>query len=91
MTTDVMINYNIQTLVRGVRNSKDMEDEYILNQYYANLKYDMEEIVLFSRFPAVSSTFVKECIKYSKFERLGEKSLFVPANVSSMILDRFKR
>lgn len=91
MTTDVMTKYNIQTLVRGVRNSKDMEDEYILNQYYTNLKYDMEEVILFSRFPAISSTFVKECIKYGKFERLDEKSLFVPANVSNMILDRFKR
>lgn len=90
MTTDVMNAYNIHTLVRGVRNSKDMEDEYILNQYYTNLKCDMEEIVLFSTFPAVSSTFVKECIKYGKFQHLGPHSIFVPPNVSEMILSRFK-
>lgn len=90
LTTDVMTERNIQTLVRGVRNSKDMEDEYILNQYYTNLKYDMEEVVLFSRFPVISSTFVKECIKYGKFEYLGPRFSFVPPNVSEMILNRFK-
>lgn len=64
LTTAIMEKYGIDVLVRSVRNSKDMEDEYILNGYYKNLKPDLEEIMLFSNMPTISSTFVRECLKY---------------------------
>lgn len=86
MTTDVMDEYKINVLVRGVRNSKDMEDEYVLNQYYKNLKSDLEEVLLITNYPSVSSSFVKECIKYNKFDKL----YYTPKFVNSIILEKYK-
>lgn len=82
LTTTIMNANNIDVLVRSVRNSKDMEDEYILNGYYKNLKPDLEEIMLFSNMPTVSSTFIRECIKY----RMPIKD-YVPETVSRYLAE----
>lgn len=67
-TTDIMTKNNIDVLVRGIRNFKDAEDELVLNGYYKQLKPDLEEVLLVTNHPYISSTFVNECIKYNKLD-----------------------
>lgn len=95
LTTDFMETRHIDVLIRGIRNSKDMEDEYTLNQYYRNLKPDLEEILLITRFPNISSTFIKECIKYKKFDIFENQNnpgnpIYVPGYVADVILKKYK-
>ena len=71
-TTDIMTKNNIGVLVRGIRNSKDAEDELVLNSYYKQLKPDLEEVLLVTNYPAISSTFVNECIKYNKLDLVSK-------------------
>lgn len=81
-TTDIMIKNNINVLVRGIRNSKDAEDELLLNSYYKQLKPDLEEVLLITNYPSISSTFVNECIKYKKFDVVSK---LVPASVMAIL------
>lgn len=71
-TTDIMTKNNIDVLVRGIRNSKDAEDELVLNGYYKQLKPDLEEVLLVTNYPSISSTFVNECIKYNKLDLVSK-------------------
>lgn len=71
-TTDIMTKNNIDVLVRGIRNSKDAEDELVLNGYYKQLKPDLEEVFLVTNYPSISSTFVNECIKYNKLDLVSK-------------------
>lgn len=89
LTTAIMEKYGIDVLVRSVRNSKDMEDEYILNGYYKNLKPNLEEIMLFSNMPTISSTFIRECIKYKTTDYNFIRN-FVPSVVFDYLNNGFE-
>lgn len=71
-TTDIMTKNNVDVLVRGIRNSKDAEEELVLNGYYKQLKPDLEEVLLVTNYPSISSTFVNECIKYNKLDLVSK-------------------
>lgn len=71
-TTDIMTKNNIDVLVRGIRNSKDTEDELVLNGYCKQLKPDLEEVLLVTNYLLISSTFVNECIKYNKLDLVSK-------------------
>lgn len=87
-TTDVMDLYDINVLIRGVRNSRDAEYEMELFNQYKRLKPNIEEIIL----PAnklindISSTLIRECIKYGKIDKIDG---WVPGNVFRMINKKF--
>lgn len=78
-TPDIMKNYNITYLVRGARNAVDMMYEETLYKDYIKINPDIEEILLWSKVD-VSSSFVRECIKYNKWSVVKN---FIPVNCFS--------
>ena len=87
ITTDLMHSSGAEVLVRGIRNSKDMEDELILNGYYKQFDPQFEEVFLVTNYPNISSTFVRECINYGKTDVIKD---IVPEAVMEVIKSKPK-
>lgn len=66
-TPDIMKANNIKYLVRGARNPTDLSYEQTLYHDYRKIDPNIEEILLWSQVD-VSSTFIRECVKYSKWD-----------------------
>lgn len=88
-TPDFMQKYNVDALIRGIRNGKDAEYEHELYLQYKRLFPEMEELVMFSdkEYLDHSSTFVREAIKYKKWDAVKET---VPAPVFEIIRKKYK-
>lgn len=72
MVIDFAKEHNIKYLVRGIRNSKDMEYEYELYQANHYLNQDITTIFIPSDNSYISSTFARELMKYQKINELKE-------------------
>lgn len=83
-TTDFIQKYNVDALIRGIRNSRDAEYEHELYMQYKRLFPKIEELVMFADKEMVdfSSTFVRECIKYGKWDAVKKA---VPPEVYKII------
>ncbi len=88
-TPDFMQKYHIDALIRGIRNGKDAEYEHELYLQYKRLFPGIEELVMFADKEHLdfSSTFVRECIKYKKWDAVKD---CVPPAVFEIIRKKFK-
>ena len=70
LTTDAAKEYGCDFIAKGVRNLTDFAYEYDLSQITLRFEPDIETILLPSRadLSCVSSTYVRELIKYGSFE-----------------------
>ncbi len=66
--TDYCEENGISVIVRGIRDAKDADYETELSQIYRNLSPNIETVILSAKaeYRHISSTFVKELIKYKK-------------------------
>lgn len=80
-TPDIMIDNKIDCLVRGARNVADLQYEHSLYSDYLKINPDMEEMLLWAKID-VSSTFIRECIKYHKWDVVRK---YVPVGVADEI------
>lgn len=65
-TPEIMEKNNIKYIVRGVRNGIDAMYEQSLYEDYKKINPNIDEIIFWSNIN-VSSSFVRECIKYNKW------------------------
>lgn len=81
-TPDIMKANNIKYLVRGARNPIDLAYEQTLYNDYRKIDPNIEEILLWSQID-VSSTFIRECIRYSKWDIVRK---YVPAETADELI-----
>lgn len=81
-TPDIMSDNNIRYIVRGARNVADLQYEHSLYEDYLKINPDIEEILLWSKVD-VSSTFIRECIKFHKWDVVKK---YVPAEVADELV-----
>lgn len=91
-TNDLVVRFaekhNATTLIRGLRNVKDFENEIALYHFNRNLNQNIETIVLFPSYKHtyVSSSAIKELVTYH-----ADISMYVPADIHQEILAGIKR
>lgn len=70
LTTDAALELDSRFIVKGVRNLTDFAYEYDLSQITLRFEPSVETVLLPSRadLACVSSTYVRELIKYSRFD-----------------------
>ena len=81
-TPDIMSDNNIRYIVRGARNVADLQYEHSLYEDYLKINPDIEEILLWSKVD-VSSTFIRECIKFHKWDVIKK---YVPVEVADELV-----
>lgn len=79
---DIMKENNIHYLVRCARISLDLIHEHTLYSDYLKINPDIEEILLWSKID-ISSTFIRECIKYHKWDIVRK---YVPTEIASELI-----
>lgn len=87
MLTDYAEQVGARYLVRGVRNGANAEEEITLSRIYQTLDPTLESVLFPSaaEFDHVSSTFVRELLKYGK--ELGKS---VPASSAELISELYR-
>ena len=92
-TNELLVDYakskNAGFIIKGIRNSSDYEYEYsmfLINREIGNDRNDIETVLLpaKSEHLYISSTFVREMIKYKR-----DISKYVPEKVNKFIISRF--
>jgi pantetheine-phosphate adenylyltransferase len=86
-TNDLVVRfaekYGATTLIRGLRNVKDFENEIALYHFNRNLNQNIETIILFPSYKHtyVSSSAIKELVTYN-----ADISMYVPHEIHDEIL-----
>lgn len=90
-TNDLVVRFaethGATTLIRGLRNVKDFENEIALYHFNRNLNQNIETIVLFPSYKHtyVSSSAIKELVTYD-----ADISMYVPESIHDEILAGIK-
>ena len=87
----LMVNYckenNVNTLVRGLRNYQDYENEFSLYQFNKDINPDIETILMMpsSKHQFVSSSAIRELVSFNQ-----DISLYVPEEIKDLIVSKYK-
>ena len=87
----LMVNYckenNVNTLVRGLRNYQDYENEFSLYQFNKDINPDIETILMMpsSKHQFVSSSAIRELVSFNQ-----DISLYVPEEIIDLIVSKYK-
>lgn len=91
-TNDLVVRFaeknKATTLIRGLRNVKDFENEIALYHFNRNLNPNIETLILFPSYKHtyVSSSAIKELVAYN-----ADISMYVPNEILSEIVAGVKR
>lgn len=89
---DLVVKYcsdnNISTIIRGLRNYQDYEDEFSLYQFNKDICPEVETMLLFpsTKTQFVSSSAIKELVTFNI-----DISPYVPAEIVDKITKRFRQ
>ena len=87
----LMVNYckenNVNTLIRGLRNYQDYENEFSLYQFNKDINPDIETILMMpsSKHQFVSSSAIRELVSFNQ-----DISLYVPEEIKDLIVSKYK-
>ena len=87
LTVKYCLDNGIPTIIRGLRNYMDYENEFSLYQFNRDINHNIETMLLFpsTRTQFVSSSAIKELIAYNL-----DITPYVPSVIADEIIDKLK-